>query len=445
MKNTIHKTLFFLLLAALFVACKPNLTVPTASKGNMDPTRYVAIGSTMTAGYADGALYYQSQQNSFVNMLAGQFQLVGGGSFNQPLVPATSIGVGATGGSPLELGYSTDCLKATSLIPVPIAKTGDVTIFNTSVYASEGPFNNMGVPGARIITAVVPGYGNPANGVGNYNPFFYRMAANPATSSILSDAVAVNPTFFTLNIGMDDVLAYAMAGAASDSITSNNNFAAALNLIIAKLTAKGAKGVIANIPDVTQLPFFTTIPYNGLALDSSNNALLNLLRNPDGIYFHVGSNPFIIKDPSAPFGIRLMKSNEHLLLDVPLDSIKCDGMGSYYEGIPNQYVLTTTKIATIQSAINTFNGILLAAANANNLAFVDVNSFYKNLQAGITYNGVAMNMAFVTGGAFSLDGINLNPIGQALLANQFISAINLKYSSTLPYVDATKYRGVVFP
>ncbi len=444
-KNTLNKLLFLFFSIVLLVSCKPTLTAPTPNKGNVDATRFVAIGSSMTAGYSDGALYYKAQQNSFVSLLAGQFKLIGGGNFNQPLLDAGSIGVGAGGTAPFKLGYATDCLGASSLIPVPVASSGDLSVFSTSVYGTEGPFNNMGVPGAKTITTVLPGYGNPANGPGNYNPFFYRMASNPATASILSDVVAANPTFFSLFIGTDDVLAYAMAGGASDSITSTANFTAALSVIVNGLVAKGAKGAIANIPDVTLMPFFTTIPYNGLALDSSNASLMNLVYNSRNIYFHIGNNPFLIKDPIAPYGIRLMQANEHLLLDVPLDSIKCHGMGSYYEGIPNQYVLTTTEIANIQNAITNYNTIIKATALANGLAYVDLNTFFKNLQTGIVYNGVAMNASFVTGGAFSLDGINLNPIGQAMLANQFIIAINSQYSSTIPQVDATQYSGVVFP
>jgi len=56
-----------------------------------------------------------------------------------------------------------------------------------------------------------------------------------------------------------------------------------------------------------------------------------------------------------------------------------------------------------------------------------------------------MDAEFVTGGFYSLDGRNLNPIGQALLANEFIKAINDKYNSKIPWADVTKYHGVIFP
>ena len=447
MKHFLQVSFVFLLTTTFLSSCKTSFTPPTPTKGSIDPTRFVAIGSTMTAGYADGALSYQTQQNSFVNLMAGQFKLVGSGSFNQPLVSSNSIGVGSSGAAPLKMGYATDCLGVTSLSPVPAANNGDVSIFSTSVYSSQGPFNNMGVPGAKVITIIAAGYGNPANGAGNYNPFFYRMAANPATSSILSDATALNPTFFSLLIGTDDVLSYAMAGGATDSITSTANFTAALNVIVNGMTANGAKGVIGNIPDLLSMPFFTTIPYNGLALDSNNASLMNLVYNTRNIYFHIGNNPFLIMDPSAPYGVRLLKSDEYLLLDAPLDSIKCDGLGSYYRGIPNQYVLTESEIAKIQAAISSYNSIIQATAQAKGLAFVDLNAFFKSVsaQSGIVYNAVAMNAQFVKGGIFSLDGIDLNPIGQAMLANQYINAINLKFGATIPQLNATAYQGIIFP
>ncbi|MGZ3866516.1 MAG: hypothetical protein ACXVC6_09465 [Bacteroidia bacterium] len=434
--------------AVILMSCKPNIKAPAVEKGHVDATRFVAVGNSITSGYADGALYYEGQKNSFVNLIAEQFKLIGGGNFNQPYMNASSVGVGSDGNAPFKLGYATDCLGATSLMPVPTATAGDVAALSTSIYASQGPFNNMGVPGAKVITAVTAGYGNQANGAGNYNPFFYRMAANPTTSSMLSDAVAMNPTFFSLFLGNNDVLAYALAGGNSDFITPlagpvGVGFEASLQSIVNALTANGANGVIGNIPDITALPYFTTIPYNGLALrqgqaDSLNNAT-------GGFFgFKAGNNNFMIEDPDSALGFRHIHAGELILLDVPLDQIKCHGMGSLTP-IPDKYVLRAGEIENIQNAITAYNNIIASIANDKGLALVDVNAFLKSAQKGIVYNGVALNMNFVTGGAFSLDGLHLNPIGQALLANEFIKAINKKYSSTIPQVDATKYRGIIFP
>ena len=52
---------------------------------------------------------------------------------------------------------------------------------------------------------------------------------------------------------------------------------------------------------------------------------------------------------------------------------------------------------------------------------------------------------FVTGNAFSLDGIHLTQMGYAYIANQFILGINSKYGSNLPTVSLTNYQSVILP
>ena len=68
-----------------------------------------------------------------------------------------------------------------------------------------------------------------------------------------------------------------------------------------------------------------------------------------------------------------------------------------------------------------------------------------NSKSGISWNGVRYTATFVTGGTFSLDGVHLTGRGYAVVANEFIKAINMKYKSTLPQVDPNKYSGITFP
>jgi hypothetical protein len=446
MKKINYTSLFVLASISLFVGCKPELKVPTPSKGSIDPTRYVAVGNSITSGFADGALYYEGQLVAYPNLIAQQFKLVGGGTFNQPLMPAGSIGVGSTGNAPFKLGYSTDCLGVTSLGPIPSATVGDVAALSVNIYTPQAPFNNMGVPGTKAINVDSVGYAAR-------NPFFARMASNPSSASILSDAIAINPTFFSLFIGNNDVLLYATNGGASDTISSQSDFAAGINNAVNKLTAGGAKGVIGNIPDITALPYFTTIPWNGLTLtrqtqvDSLNAYWADFsVTPPKPLYnFVLGNNGFLVTDNDVPYTHkRLIKEGEFILLSVPLNSLKCQNLGSL-TAIPDKYVLTAAEISKIEAAISGYNATIKAAADAKGLAFVDVNAFLNKTKTGFVYDGITLNAAFVTGGAFSLDGIHLTPLGNALLANEFIKAVNAQFGASIPQLDATKYRGVVFP
>jgi hypothetical protein len=432
-----------------FTACKKDAKF-TVSNGDADFSKYVAIGNSLTAGYADNALYYDAQMVSYPSMMARQFMQVGGGEFNQPLVPESSVGIGNAGNARLALAIVNGALT-----PRPIAASGDMTIFSTSV-ASKGPFNNMGVPGAKVTTAVYPGYGNPANGTGNYNPFFTRMTSAPATASILTDAVAQKPTFFTVFLGSNDVLGYALSGGAGDAITpmegpAGVGFAASYETLIGALTAGGAKGAVANVADVTTAPYFTTIPYNALVLtrqgqaDSLNAAYAPLIQANLVAQFKIGPNGFIIADAESPVGIRQMEEGELVLLSTPQDSLKLAGWGSS-KPIANQYVLTAKELGNIREATANYNSKIKEIAVAKNLAYVDIASFLSGVKEnGIEANGRKITTTFVTGGAFSLDGIHLTPIGSAFLANEFIKTINSTYNAAIPQVDYTKYGGVKFP
>jgi hypothetical protein len=261
--------------------------------------------------------------------------------------------------------------------------------------------------------------------------------------------MAANPTFFSLNIGEQDILNYALNGGGAAVINPVNGaagvgFDGSITTAVTTLTSNGAKGVIGNVPDVTLYPFFNTIPYNGLKLDAASAQLLTNALGQQGMSFVEGNNAFVIQDNSLPLGARQIKPGEYILLSIPLDSVKCNKMGSLVP-IPERYVLTLEEVANIRSATNSYNAVISQVASTYGLALADVNTFLKSVKTGVIFNGIGLNANFVSGGTFSLDGIHLNPIGNAMVSNVFIKAINQTFGSTIPQVDATKYRGVKFP
>lgn len=437
-----------LILFTALVSCKPKIEAPEASMGDVDASRYVAVGTNNTAGFSNDGLTFSGQENSYATILAKQFNSVATIDFKQPFISAGSVGINEKGLSPLKLGYKTDCKGVTALSPVRIAGSGDFTQFMNQ-YAAYGPFNNLSVPGLSTLDVNTAGYGNSANGAGNYNPYYARFTSNEASASVLSDAVARNPTFYTVMLGDDDILAFAKSGGTNGGIPDANGaagvgFSGSLEEVITSLSANGAKGAIANIPDVTKYPYFTTIPYNGLNIDAANATTLNQIFNPVGISFTEGVNAFVMEDPTAPFGVRKMLAGELVLLSTPLDSVKCNGMGSVFP-FRDEFVLTLDEIAEINTKTSEYNNVIIGLSQTYNLAIADVKSLIQKLKTGTVYNGVAMSSTFVTGGAYSLDGLQLNPNGQALLANAFIEAINLSFNAAIPYANPIKYSGIIFP
>ncbi len=128
----------------------------------------------------------------------------------------------------------------------------------------------FGVPGAKSYHLVANGYGNPAGiSLGTANPYFVRFASS-TTTSVLADAMKINPTFFSLWIGNNDVLGYATSGGdGTNAITSETLFTQAYTALVTTLTSAGAKGVVAKHSRCYRDSFFTTVPYNPVPIRSS--------------------------------------------------------------------------------------------------------------------------------------------------------------------------------
>ncbi len=465
------RNLLYILPLIFTVGCEPEFDDVnlTRSNGNADFTRTVAIGNSLTAGYQGNALSREGQENSIPEILAKQFALAGGGEFKSPYFTGEAGERGA-GISEISLGLltpslallsGTDCNGISSIGPRYNGKkypTGD----NFNSIASQGPFNNVGVPGARLIHINFPGYGSSQG-----NPYFERFAASP-TQTMLEHAISINPTFFTLWIGNNDVLGYATSGGeeGGDSITDAGTFAALYNQTVSALVADSAKGAIANIPDITSIPFFNTVPANAIPISGVNVALLNaayanynagldtvVAQNPAfapeaelrKIRFSIGANYMLVTDPtltdlsgSGLPNYRQLKAGELVTLTLPQDSLKCAGWGTRVP-VPGQYILLSHEIDKISNAVTSYNTVIENAAKANGLALVDANKRMKELQSGINFNGTTYTATFVTGGAFSLDGVHPNSRGYAIIANLFIDAINETYGSNVSQVNANAY------
>jgi hypothetical protein len=459
----------FLGLMGLFLfSCTPELDDFSYSSGNADFSKYVALGNSLTAGYADGALYQSGQLNSYPNILAKQFSKVGGGEFTQPLI-STDEGVGFTAFPPpigiiyrtkVILGNSIDCQDKTSISPIPaIENPIQAELQEILLNPINGTYNNLGVPGAKSFHLIYDGYGNPANLLmmpPTANPFYVRFASAP-NATILGDALLQNPTFFSIWIGNNDVLLYAVSGGENNPFgdfitpvegTLGIGFNATMDSILSALSTKANGGVIANIPDITNIPFFRTVPYNGLVLtqqaqvDALNAAYGN---GVFGISFSLDSNSFVIEDGSVQAGMRQIKQDEFVLLTIPQDSLKCAGWGSQ-KPIPHYFVLTENEINGIKSATNSYNTKINQLASNHDLAFVDANKLMRTLyEEGLIFDGVRFTADFVTGNTFSLDGIHLTPQGNALIANEFIKAINGKYGTCIPLVSITDFSSNILP
>ena len=448
--------LYILFLLPLLLACKPKAPTHVVDAGTADFTKFIAIGDGHAAGYMDDGLSLGGQKNSLGAILQQQLMMVGAPAIEMPWMSDQDIGLNVNGLSRLILGYKTDCQGNNSLSPVRYSLQGETAAFSTSAYNSSKKYTNFGVPGLRMIDMVSTAFGNI--NLPQHNAFFARMSKDqfnlPGSGNYSSVQENIfdggYPTFCSIYLGIEDVLPYARSGATQNPMSPlagfpGVGFEESLTQLCEQLYAQNVKAVIATIPNISDWPFFNTIPYNGLTLDEEKAASLNQIYNPIGISFVVGANPFMVLDPNAGmFGVRPAVPGEKILLTAPLDSVKCNQMGSIFP-FRNEFVLTTDELATIQLRIEAFNAVIRQKATTYGFALVETGDFYDKLTTGFTYNGASLSAKFVSGGAFSLDGIHLNPRGNALLANEFIKAINKKFTAKIPLINALNYNAILFP
>jgi hypothetical protein len=439
---------FLLLLGS---SCTPDLEGPKPKAGDADFYRTVAIGGNYMAGYQDGALYRKGQQFSIPALLTEQFKLVGGTSFSQVLMPDNS-GLGLNSKSweswfitASHLGNKTDCKGITSLSPLKTqVSLADATPYLAGLAGNS--IQDFAVPYAAVADYFNPAFGDVFSPTGNKNPYYNRIAGTPGTSTIYSDAKNQNATFITAWVGMEDIFNYASSGGTSGSIPSSGTFSMYLDSLLKGLTANGAKGVIANIPDFRNFPYYTLVAWNNADLsqgqaDTLNDAYAGL----DNIHFVKGKNGFVIDDPGGPTGLRQLHAGEYILLSVPLDSMKCFKYGLLVNTINNRYALDSTEVYEIDYAISRYNSVIAQKAAEYNFALVDMYSYFETVKAGIKWNGTDLNEQFVAGGFFSLDGYHPNQKGYVLIANKFLEAINSKYNSVIPTISCPDCDGVKFP
>ena len=499
MKNTIKFMIG--LLAIGLVSCEPEFENAVTDEGfydagDADFSNYVSLGNSLTAGYADGALYRSGQEDSYPNIMAEQFGFVGGGDFTQPLT-SDNLGGLLLGGQQIlgnRLVLSAD--ENGNPFPAPLAgtPTTDVTT------SATGPFNNMGVPGAKSYHLVTPGYGSVA-GVANgtANPWYARFATSES-STVLADAASLNPTFFSLWIGNNDILGYATSGGSGvdqtgnldpstyggNDITDPNVFAAAYSAQVDALVAGGAKGVLLNIPDVTSIPYFTTVPPRSIPLDAATAGAVNAqFALYNGALGQLVAGGFISPEEAAIRAINFVEGvNYPIMTDVDLTDVTAILIGAGLDSetaallgqlrqvksddlvvltassalgsvpdpsnplgivgvslpLPNSLVLSSTEQARVATAGAAYNAIIEGLAAANELGYGDMKSALSEVAAnGAFYNGGVLTSTYVTGGAFSLDGVHPTPRGYAFTANTIIDVINTTYNASIPKVDIGTY------
>jgi lysophospholipase L1-like esterase len=382
------------------------LILPAAAFAQVDTgsanfARYVALGDSLTAGFMSGGLVETAQQFSYPFLI--HRQATGNSSgFQQPLISEPGIPA---------------VLVLQSLSPVLVVpKSSQIGTLRNPL--GTRPYDNLGIPGARVhdLVATVSG--------GIYDAVLQTFSPALRGRTALQQALLLQPTFVTLWIGNNDVLAAATSGRVIEGVTLTPvaQFEADYRTIVNAINGAGAKLAIANVPDVASIPFVTTIP----------PVVVNPQTNQPVI---VGGAPVFLIGPQGPLG-----PNDRVLLSAARELARGTGIPRQLGGsgapLGDELVLSAGEIAALNARVAAYNAIIRSEASRVGAAFVDVNAIFRELaDRGVNVGGVTFTESFLTGGIFSYDGVHPTPFGYAYTANLFLDAINDQFDGEIPLVD----------
>jgi lysophospholipase L1-like esterase len=360
---------------------------PTGPRSPMF-ARYVAIGNSITAGFQSGGIDDAAQRASYPALIARQARA---------RYAYASLGAGCP--PPI-----TDLLDAVS--------TG--TIDPTCPVAGQTPgrklLNNVAVPGAD-----------------SFDPTAATPSSDLLTTLILDGrnqvdkALEATPTFVTIWIGNNDVLAAAISGQlGANGPTPQETFAANYARMVNRLHDNGVEhGILIGVSDVTQIPLL--IPATALA-DPALRFGLNLAT---GRTVSVAAN---CTGSSAFISLAIIPE---IATGAHPATISCTATPGSPVG--DRFVLDATERATLIAAVAGYNTYISAKADSVGLAFYDPNPLFAAARArgDVPTTPDIANPGAPFGPLFSLDGTHPSNRGQVLIANALIEVIADQYSVRL--------------
>ncbi len=397
--------------------------------------KYVALGDSITASFQGLCLVTRHQEASYPNLIAGS---LGIGDFEQPLFaegtltpnPAINKCLGfVVIGASIGVGPVSDQLAPTNL-------------------SLQRPYDNLGIPGATAADLVNLTSANPTGNTANR--FAFAILRNNIPGSPLNGTSAVQQAYFlmaeeapnlvTLWIGNNDVLGALLSAVAIEGVTMTPEpiFEAAYAEILATLGPLVATTIVTlNIPDVSAIPFATTIPPVVLNPATGQPLIVNgstvpLLGPGNTAYPCPGGAPAC----PLPSGTLVTLQAQALLQQgfgipcavAPLP--QCNNPLPDGQFIPPStlvpgVLLYPNEVAAISAKVDQLNGVIADQSAGASAITVDIHAIFNEIRDhGYEIGGITLTSTFGTGGIFSADGFHPNNVGQALVADYIVQALN---------------------
>lgn len=426
---------------------EPELQQTTASKNDsLYFSRFMALGDNIIAGYQNAALTEKHQHYGFVAQIARQGGAVnfpdskteaGYVNFQQPLIGYPGIGaLSYAGFGTIELYYLDNPNTPNTVNPDPLIKAiayddypdydpATMPFISEDVMTYPLPYSNLGIPGI-VMEDILKGKTQLKSK--SHSGMIPVILRNPLPEpygelTAYQQAKLFQPSILLCWVGMYDVLGYAQYTAGDqpglDEPTPADEFAEKFGAMADSLLTLRSNLIIGNIPDITDFPYFNTVP--AVVIDTVTNA--PYLDNSGNMVPLIGVNS----------GDKITTSAKGAMSQgygIPADVLHGNG-----EPIPDDMILDVSEIEISRQAVEAYNTIIDSVCANRKIPVVNMHAFYQQLKTGIYVAGMEINDDFISGGFYSLDGIHPSDLGNGLIANEWLEVINAKVPVSVPLVN----------
>lgn len=350
-----------------------------------DLSKIVVVGDSLSAGFQSDSLLDTAQPHGWAAVVAAQA--------HTPLV----LPLIAPPGVP-------NVLELLSIGPPPLIEPTP----GPASMGRDDPFvqaTDLAVPGAELQDVLTTAPSFPIDSLTDLVIGLPGLLDGISKTQV-QWAQTLQPTTIFLWIGSNDILGAASVADPS-AATPLASFASNYNKLLNQLSQTGATLVVANIPDVTVVPFFT--PANTIAQEAG---LPLFVIAP---ILGIGPGDYVLPDGVA------------LIPGILTGSIKGP--------LPSSDVLRAPQVIETRAIIDAYNLIIAIEAFEHGAVLVDIHTLADQIRSqGIEADGHHLTNAFL-GGAFSLDGVHPTNTGYAVIANQFITTLNRARGTNIPLVN----------
>jgi hypothetical protein len=415
------KRILYVSAAALLAACADSPVAPSRvavdspalqqSAGRGVFQRYVAMGTSLSMGWASDGVFIGTQVSSWPAQLAR----LGDREITQPYIQSPGCpapiapplaGNVRLSGEPILVDRAT--LRCAPLVP-------GVTL----------PTQNVAITGARVADAL---FTTPEN-VQDSNRKLYQRVMLPGATQV-SEMEMQNPKLVSVEFGSNEILGaqagIALVGAPPAPILDPQTFAAQYRQLLDRVDATKPKHVLlVGLPtDPLNIP-----AYRSGAEIAANAAVLfavfNVAVQPDCGTTNSQNLIFVTVKLATTIqaGVAARAAGQ------PAVPFTCAAAGPTTPDL----VLTPAEQAIIRAVVAQMNAVIAGEAQARGYAYFSLDALYAAPGVRTPLNVVALFTSAEPFGPFmSLDGIHPNAAGQALIAQAAAQALNQRYDLGIP-------------